>query len=208
VNKNDRIGIFGGTFDPPHIGHLILAMEAYDQLNLDQVLWVLTPNPPHKQDKRITAIDVRIGLVKKAIDDDPMFTLSYVDIDRPGPHYIVDTMRILRKEYKDQELVYLMGGDSLQNLLTWYQPVAFVDACDYVGVMRRPGEIIDIDHLRVGLPELFDKLEFIDAPLLEISSNQIRQLVYNNQPFRYYLPGSVYTMMIDLGLYRKGEYNA
>jgi len=200
-----RIGIFGGTFDPPHVGHLILAMEAADQLKLEQVLWVLTPDPPHKQGKHITAIATRIAMVQAAIGADPLFTLSYVDINRPGPHYILDTMYILQNEYDDADLVYLMGGDSLEHLLDWHEPVAFINACDYVGVMRRPGEQINIDHLRDGIPGLFSKLEFIDAPLLEISSNQIRQLAANKQPFRFYLPSGVYALVQELGLYQEGE---
>jgi nicotinate-nucleotide adenylyltransferase len=200
-----RVGIFGGTFDPPHVGHLILAMEASDQLKLDQVLWVLAPDPPHKQDKNIAPLDIRIRMVKEAIDADPLFALSYADINRPGPHYVVDTMHILRREHPDAELVFLMGGDSLRNLLHWYEPAKFIAACDTVGVMRRPGEIIDLDPLRSAIPTLFDKLEFIDAPLLEISSNQIRQLVANKQPFRYYLPTGVFHLVSELGLYQEGD---
>lgn len=208
VNSNRRYGIFGGTFDPPHIGHLILAMEAADQLNLEKVLWVLTPDPPHKQGKEITAIDTRIKMVMRAIGEDALFEMSYVDIDRAGPHYILDTMQILQERYAEIDLVYLMGGDSLQHLLEWYKPKAFIEACDYVGVMRRPGETINLEHLKKQLPELLPKLEFIDAPLLEISSNQIRQMVAHNQPFRYYLTTSVYEMVKKLALYKEGENNA
>ncbi len=99
-----RFGIFGGTFDPPHVGHLILAMEAYDQLHLDKVLWIIAPNPPHKLGKPITPIDQRIAMVKTAIDGDEMFALSRVDIDRPGPHYVLDTMLILHDHYPDDKL--------------------------------------------------------------------------------------------------------
>ena len=113
---SERLGIFGGTFDPPHVGHLILAMEAYDQLKLDRVLWVLAPNPPHKLGKKITDLDIRIEMVKAAINSDPMFEFSRVDIDRPGPHFVLDTMRILHEQKPDDELVFLMGGDSLHDL--------------------------------------------------------------------------------------------
>ncbi|MCX8025419.1 MAG: adenylyltransferase/cytidyltransferase family protein, partial [Thermanaerothrix sp.] len=90
-----RLGIFGGTFDPPHVGHLILASEAADQLHLDRVLWVLTPDPPHKRGQPITPLAIRLKLVMAAIQEDPLFELSRVEIDRPGPHYAVDTLRIL-----------------------------------------------------------------------------------------------------------------
>lgn len=200
-----RIGVFGGTFDPPHVGHLILAMEASDQLELDKVLWVLTPDPPHKQGKKIAPMDIRIKMVQEAINDDCFFELSYVDINRPGPHYILDTMRILHDTYPEIDLVFLMGGDSLHDLLDWYKPNKFVDSCDRVGVMRRPGEEINIEHLRDKLPTLSTKMEFIDAPLLEISSNQIRQLIANGQPYRYYLPIGVYNLIEEMGLYHEGE---
>jgi len=203
--KKERVGIFGGTFDPPHVGHLILAMEAMDQLSLDKVMWVLAPNPPHKQGKRITPVDIRIELVNIAIGDDRNFELSYADINRPGPHYILDTMYILREEFPDADLAFLMGGDSLHDLLEWHKPREFIDACDHVGVMRRPGEVINIDHLIKEIPALEAKMEFIDAPLLEISSNQIRQLIRNGQPYRYYLPVGVYHLIEESGLYVQGE---
>jgi nicotinate-nucleotide adenylyltransferase len=163
-----RIGVFGGTFDPPHVGHLILTMEASDQLNLDQILWVLTPDPPHKKGKKITSINVRIRMVKAAIDNDPGFAFSYVDINRPGPHYVLDMMSLLRNEFPNHELIFLMGGDSLHELPQWYKPKEFILACDRIGVMRRPDEKIDFRDLEEVLPEISKKVEFIDAPLLEI----------------------------------------
>ena len=198
----NRIGIFGGTFDPPHIGHQILAMEASAQLRLDKVLWVLTPDPPHKVGKNITHIDIRKVMVSAAIDEDPRFTFSSVDVDRPGPHYVFDTMKILRNEFQNYELIFLMGGDSLHNLPNWYKPKEFIGACDKLGIMRRPGEKIDLCDLELSLPGIEERIEFIEAPLLEISSNQIRQLVFEKKPYRYYLPFEVYTIIEEMQLYR------
>lgn len=197
----ERLGIFGGTFDPPHVGHLILAMEAYDQLNLDRVLWVLAPNPPHKLGKKITDLDTRIEMVKAAINDDPMFEFSSVDIDRPGPHYVLDTMLILRKKYPNANLAFIMGGDSLHDLHTWHEPDKFIQACDNLGVMHRPGEAINLNSIEKRFPDLSKKVEFIEAPLLEISSNQIRSLVSTCKPFRYYLPVEVYSIVKKNALY-------
>jgi nicotinate-nucleotide adenylyltransferase len=207
-----RIGIFGGTFDPPHVGHQILAMEASDQLNLDKVLWVLTPDPPHKVGKEITQIDIRKLMVLAAIDEDPRFVFSSVDIDRPGPHYVFNTMKLLREEFLNFELVFLMGGDSLHNLPNWYKPEKFIGACDNLGIMRRPGENIHLRDLTHSLPSIEKKIKFIDAPLLEISSNQIRHLVYTKKPYRYYLPFEVYKIIEEMNLYRslppkKGKLN-
>ncbi len=197
-----RIGVFGGTFDPPHVGHLILAMEASDQLNLDKILWVLTPDPPHKRGKKISPIDARIKMVQAAIEDNLCFTFSTVDIDRPGPHYVLDMMDLLRNKFPGNDLVFLMGGDSLHDLPKWYKPKDFIDACDKIGVMRRPGEKIDFCDLEDALPGISGKVEFVDAPLLEISSNQIRHLIFSKKPYRYYLPFEVYRIIEEMHLYK------
>ena len=133
-----RVGIFGGTFDPPHVGHLILAAEARDQLGLDRVLWVVTPDPPHKAGRTITPLLTRLDLVEAAICQDSQFEISRAEIDRPGPHYSVDTVEILARTYPQAELFYLMGGDSLHDLPTWKRPRQFIAALDGIGVMRRP----------------------------------------------------------------------
>ena len=197
-----RIGVFGGTFDPPHVGHLILAMEASDQLNLDKILWVLTPDPPHKRGKKISPIDARIKMVQAAIEDNLCFTFSTVDIDRPGPHYVLDMMDLLRNKFPGNDLVFLMGGDSLHDLPKWYKSKDFIDACDKIGVMRRPGEKIDFCDLEDALPGISGKVEFVDAPLLEISSNQIRHLIFSKKPYRYYLPFEVYRIIEEMHLYK------
>lgn len=197
-----RMGIFGGTFDPPHVGHLILAMEAFDQLHLDKVLWVLTPNPPHKIGKEITSTEIRLEMVEASIGDDPAFQLSRVDIDRPGPHYMRDTVDLLRLEFPAASLVFLMGGDSLRDLPTWHEPVDFVRSCDHLGVMHRVGEKIDLDLLEKKIPGISHKVEFIEAPILEISSQKVRQLVSLGKPYRYYLLPSVFEIIQSKGLYR------
>lgn len=197
-----RLGIFGGTFDPPHVGHLILAAEARDQLNLDLTIWVLTPDPPHKQGREIASLDHRLAMVELAIADDSGFQLSHVDIDRPGPHYAVDTVELLRLQYPDDELVYLMGGDSLMDLPHWYRPEEFLSALDGIGVMRRPGDDIDITGLLVELPMLSDKLSFVTAPLLEIAANQIRHRVMDDRAYRYYLTPGVYRYIREECLYQ------
>ena len=197
-----RIGIFGGTFDPPHLGHLILASEAYSQLRLDKLLWVLTPDPPHKQGKTISPEEVRLVMVLAAIRGEPVFELSRVDIDRPGPQFTVDTVRLLRQQYPGAVLVYLIGGDSLQNLPNWYQPQELVDETDEFGVMHRPGEVIDLSKLETILPGLTAKVHFVDAPLLEISASEIRERAAEGRPFRYYVPAAVYQVIQERNLYR------
>jgi nicotinate-nucleotide adenylyltransferase len=198
-----RLGIFGGTFDPPHVGHLILAAEARDQLNLDCTIWVLTPDPPHKRGQKISSIEHRLSMVELAVAEDEAFSLSHVDINRPGPHYTIDTVRILKQQYPDQELIYLMGGDSLQDLPKWYQPNEFLKTLDGIGVMRRPGNEFDRSELVDLLPELVEKLNFVTAPLLEISAEQIRQRANEHRAFRYYLLPRIYEYIQANRIYQR-----
>lgn len=197
-----RLGIFGGTFDPPHIGHLILAAEAWQQLELEQVLWVLTPAPPHKEQSGISPTGQRRALVEAATAVDARFRLSTVDIDRPAPHYAVDTMHLLSQQFPQAELVYLMGGDSLADLPNWHQPNAFVQACHQIGVMRRPGEQIDLTHLEAQIAEVGSKVQWIEAPLLEIAATEIRTRIRQQRPYRYFLPEPVYNLIQTQNYYR------
>jgi nicotinate-nucleotide adenylyltransferase len=198
-----RIGIFGGTFDPPHVGHLILAEESYAQLGLDLVLWVLTPHPPHKVRRKITPTSDRLEMVQKAIMGNPAFEISRADIDRPPPHYALDTVRAIRKRNTDAELIYLMGSDSLADLPDWHDPRMFVQVCDAIGIMCRPGGLIDLQDLEAEIPGLESKVCFIQAPLLEISSSRLRLRIRQGLAFRYYLPSPVYEFIQHRNLYRE-----
>jgi nicotinate-nucleotide adenylyltransferase len=200
-----RIGIFGGTFGPPHIGHLILAAESKSQLHLDKLLWVLTPDPPHKKVQRITSLEQRLEMVRAAIGDDPQFELSRIEIDRKGPHYAVDTVRLLAEEFPGAELIYLIGGDSLYHLPTWYHPQDLIDECTSIGVMRRPGDSVDLERIEANLPGIKSKLAMITSPLLEISASEIRLRIATGKPFRYYLPDPVYRIILERKLYLSSE---
>jgi len=201
----ERIGLFGGTFDPPHLGHLILASEAKSQLGLTRLLWTVTPDPPHKQDQLITALEHRLAMVRLAIEDDPSFELSEVELDRPGPHYTLDTIRLVAQQNPEAEIVPVIGGDSLQDLPTWHKPRELVYAAHWVGVMRRPGEEVNLEQLERELPGIKSKVHYVDAPLLEIASREIRSRVADGRPFRYYLPNPVYEYINEHHLYRESE---
>lgn len=197
-----RIGIFGGTFDPPHIGHLILAGEAQGALHLDRLLWLLTPDPPHKRGQSLADLEHRLAMLELCLANNPNFELSRLDIDRPGPHYAVDTMEILAAQYPTAELVYIMGGDSLRDLPTWHKSQEFVKTCDSLGVMRRPGDSIDLEELEKEIPGISSKVCFMDAPLLGISSREIRQRIIDHQPFQYYVTNAVFNYIEEHQLYR------
>jgi nicotinate-nucleotide adenylyltransferase len=202
---HERVGLFGGTFDPPHVGHLILASEAKSQLELTRVLWTVTPEPPHKQDQSITPLEHRLAMVKLAIQDNPSFELSEIELERPGPHYTVDTIRLLAQKNPDAQIVPIIGGDSLHDLPTWHQPQEFLYAAHWVGVMRRPGEETNLDALERELPGIRSKVHYVDAPLLEIASHEIRERVATGKPFRYYLPQPVYDYINEHHLYQQSE---
>lgn len=201
-----RIGIFGGTFDPPHFGHLILAAEAQYQLKLDILLFVLTPDPPHKQGLHLTNLDDRLAMLAAAIQGHEGFVLSRVDMDRPGPHFTADTMLLLHQEYPDDTLIYLMGGDSLDGLLVdWHRPEEFIAACDEIGVMRRPQDELNLVPLEQAFPGITGKIHFVEAPLLEIASSQIRRRIRQGRPYCFYLPQAVRDVIDQRGIYQVAE---
>jgi nicotinate-nucleotide adenylyltransferase len=204
----ERIGLFGGTFDPPHIGHLILASEAQYQLELTRLLWTLTPEPPHKRDRPITPIEHRLAMVNLAIADNPSFELSRLELDRAGPHYTLDTIKLVAEQNPGAEIVPVIGGDSLHDLPTWHRPKELLYACHWVGVMRRPGESANLEELERELPGISSKVHYVDAPLLEIASREIRSRVANGRPFRYYLPGPVYHYISQHHLYYQSDPSA
>jgi nicotinate-nucleotide adenylyltransferase len=197
-----KIGIFGGTFNPPHIAHLVLADEALHQLNLNRLLWVLTPDPPHKKGQPILALQDRLDLLIAALAANPAFELSRIEIDRPAPHYAVETLLILKEMHPKADLVYLIGGDSLRDLHTWHKPHLFLEACSALGVMRRPADQVDMPAIEQRLPGIRDKVRFIHAPLLEISATNLRQRIARDEPYRYYLPQPVFEIIRQRRLYR------
>ncbi len=200
--SHERLGVFGGTFDPPHIGHLILAADACEELQCDRLLWVLTPTPPHKLDQPIIPLERRLAMLELAISGEPKFELSRIEIDRSGPHYTVDTMRLLGDEYPSANLILLIGGDSLRDLPTWRQPADLVSACREIGVIRRPDDSVDLSAWERLVPGTQAKVRFVDAPLLDISSRDIRRRIREKLPFRYYLSLSVYEYILKHELYR------
>ena len=196
-----RIGLFGGTFDPPHLGHLILASEAGAQLQITRLLWVVSPVPPHKLDQPIAPLEHRLAMVERAIAGDPSFELSRLELERPGPHYTLDTVQIILERDPSAQVILLIGGDSLADLAGWHRAADLVKTLHEIGVMRRPGEAAETAALESALPGLSAKVRHVDAPLLEIASSEIRRRIAQGEPFRYYVPRAVYDYILANGLY-------
>ena len=198
-----RIGVIGGTFDPIHIGHLILAEEARARLGLEQVLFVPAGQPPHKVGRAITPPQLRLEMVRLAIADNERFALSRVDVDRPGPCYTVDTIRILRDAWgHETEIYFLMGSDSLVELPTWRHPDLLLRLCHVVAI-GRPGHRVDIAELERVLPDAVLAIRILDAPRVDISATVIRQRVRLGLPIRYLVPPAV-----ERYIYRRNLYSA
>jgi nicotinate-nucleotide adenylyltransferase len=146
-------------------------------------------------------VEQRIAMVNATIRSESTFELSRVEIDRPGPHFAVDTVQILREEFPDSELYYLMGSDSVNDLPDWHRPLDFVARCDYIGVMCRPGDDIKLDELEPIIPGISTKVVLFEAPLLEIASQEIRQRVRSGRQYRFFLVPGVADLIRENNLY-------
>jgi nicotinate-nucleotide adenylyltransferase len=197
-----RLGILGGTFDPVHHGHLVAAQEAHYQLELDRVLFVPAGDPPHKPSRPLSAAHRRLRMLELAIAGQPHFAISRVDLDRPGPCYTVDTLTLLRSEWgPGPTFFFIEGADSLADVLTWYQPQRLIDLCD-LAVVERPGVEIDLAQLERQLPGITSSIHWVQMPLLEISSTDLRARVRAGQPISYLVPPVVEAYIREHGMYK------
>lgn len=203
--SRERIGYFGGTFDPPHIGHLILASEAAHQFKLSRLFWVLTPQPPHKQEQAITPLRHRMTMLQSMIANNPVFEFSRLEIDRPGPHYAIDTVRLLAAKEPFADIILLIGGDSLRDLPSWRFSADLIAAVSKIGVMRRPDDFADLSPLEQELPGVAEKIVFINALLQPVSSRELRRRIAAREIYRYYVPAPVYDYIEENQLYRGGQ---
>lgn len=197
-----RIGVLGGTFDPIHIAHLAIAEEARTQLNLDKVIFVPAGLPPHKLDVQVSPAEHRLAMVKLAIAGNPHFEVSRVDIDRFGPCYTVDTIALLHEEWGPEvEIYFIMGSDSLGDLLTWHQPDRLIRLCRIVAV-ERPNYKVDMEELERYLPGISQRVVFINSPQLDVSSTEIQRRVRAGESIKYHVPEAVERYIYEHGLYR------
>ena len=198
---HNRIGVLGGTFDPIHIGHLILAVEARHQLQLDRVYLAPAGDPPHKQNNPISRVHHRLAMCRLAVADDSGIDISLIDAERPGPHYTSDMLRLLRARVDTEaQLFFLMGLDSLRNLPTWHEPVWLVRNCRLVALQRHDVEI-DWPALEAQIPGVRERVVILDMPEVDIASSALRERVRSGQPIRYQVPHAVEHYIREHGLY-------
>lgn len=202
---SQKLGVLGGTFDPVHHGHLVAAQEALFQLDLDRVLFVPAGTPPHKPKRPISPDPHRLRMLDLALAEQPRFVLSRVDMDRPGLHYTVETLTLLHEAWgPDVSLYFVEGTDSLADILNWRDPARILDLCR-LAVVHRPNVELDLDRLESALPGLRAKLHWVEMPLLEISSTDLRRRVREGRPISYLLPPQVEAYILENGLYLNGQ---
>lgn len=195
-----RVGLLGGSFDPPHIGHLVLAEYALDALQLDTMLFLPAADPPHKDGTRLP-VEHRIAMLAAALEGNSRFAISRVDVDRPGPHYTVDTLRILKAAHPETVYYFVMGGDSLRDLPRWHQPQALIELCELI-VMGRPGVDITPEMHEPALPGLSQRVHMIESPMLGFSSTEVAARLRAGHSVRYLVPDAVLAYIQTHNLYR------
>ena len=199
-----RAGLLGGTFDPVHIGHLILAETARELLALDHVYFVPAADPPHKQGAVIAQAQDRLAMLHLAVEDNPSFSISHIDLDRPGPHYTVDMVQLLQRQHGDSvELWFLMGLDSLIDLPTWHNPDR-LRRLVRLAAATRPGYEVDWTPLEAVMPGISREVTLLPMPGVSIASHNLRQKLEQGRSVRYMVPEAVRQYIRAQRLYGAG----
>ena len=200
-----RIGVFGGTFDPVHLAHLILAEQCREQGRLDQVWFVPSARPPHKQDHPRTPFAQRAEMLALALAGYPAFQINEVEKERPGPSYTADTLEELHRREPGTDFWLIIGSDSLADLPHWHAPDRIVAQAGLLVVARPGWQVLAADQLRAALrlPEgQPPRLHIVSMPLLEIASRDLRQRAHEGRSLRYFVPRAVECYIETHQLYR------
>lgn len=200
-----KIGILGGSFDPVHYGHLLLAQYALEELGLHGVLFMPAKQPPHKEGDQLSSFEDRLAMLKIAFEGKAEFDITTVEQEREGPSYTYDTLRLLRQEQPETEFVFLIGADSLMTLEKWYRAEDLLREFSFA-VAPRPGRSKEeIQFVAKALEEKYaSSLKVIDSPYIEISSTALRKRVREGKSLLYHVPGKVREYIEEKKLYQKG----
>lgn len=206
--EGQAIGIVGGTFDPIHLGHLVIAEEVRIQYNLDKIIFVPTGYPPHKADRDVTEPEHRYLMTVLATINNPHFLVSRVEIDRPqGFSFTIDTIRYFKDYYGPQvKLFFITGADAIMEIPTWKDYRELLSICHFIAATR-PGYSLHKlkDTIGKACPEIMDNISVLEIPAMQISSTLIRQRVAAGKPIKYLTPDSVNEYILKNGLYRNAK---
>jgi nicotinate-nucleotide adenylyltransferase len=195
-----RIGILGGTFNPPHLGHLVAAQEAHRELGLDQVLFIPAAIPPHKPVEDEPGAEHRLELCRRAVGDDERFTVSDLELRREGPSFTVDTLEILSSRSPSDDLFLILGADIAAGLPRWHEPERVLELAT-VAIARRRGTAKAAVQEALAQLRGGDRARFFPMPRIGISSTMVRDRVRAGQPIRYFVPDGVMHYISTQGLY-------
>jgi nicotinate-nucleotide adenylyltransferase len=195
-----RVGILGGAFNPPHIGHLVCAQESLVQLELDKVVFIPVGEAPHRDLESDPGADERLEMVELAIADDERFETSRVEIDREGPSYTADTLRALREAAPDDELFLILGGDQAAALASWHEPEKVLERAT-LAVFERMSWGRNAIGIKIGRLAGARDVRYLDMPLIQVSSSAIRRRVREGVPIRYLVPDKVVDYIATNELY-------
>ena len=196
-----RLGLFGGTFDPPHFGHLIVAQEVVERLSLDRLLFLVAGRPPHKLGEILSPSSLRVEMAQAAVAGNPSFDVSEIELDREGPTYTVDTLRHFRGTYPDAELFFLLGADQLAEFHEWHEPEEIAQLASVVAVGRDGVDPRDLSPVGFGPG---GELIFLSPRVtrVDISSSEVRDRVRAGRSIRYLVPETVKRIIETHRLYR------
>lgn len=202
-----KVGIFGGTFDPIHSAHLILAEHAWEQFQLDTVLLMPCAVPPHKEERKITPALHRSRMIQLAIEDNNHLKLSNFELERTGKTYTADTIQMLNKEHPECEYFFILGADSLFDIEKWYHPKQILEQIQIIAAVRGGMEREDLQKQIVYLQERYpsSQITLLDTPHIEISSTMIRENVRQGKTIKYYVPKDVEKYIYQQKLYQESE---
>jgi nicotinate-nucleotide adenylyltransferase len=184
-----RIGLLGGTFDPIHLGHLIIASEIFHRMKLDEIRFIVAPRPPHKNGIQASDDD-RISMVNAAIAADPRFVIDLIEFERMGPSYTIDTLRSFRARAPHDDIFFIMGEDSLRDFPTWDAPEGIVEI-SRIAVATRPGVSVDLESIFRTIPTARGRISIVATPEVAISSTAIRKRLHEGVPITYLVPSPV-----------------
>jgi nicotinate-nucleotide adenylyltransferase len=202
---DQRVAIFGGTFDPVHLGHLVMAEQAREQARLDQVWFLPAASPPHKLGQAITPFAQRAEMLRLAVAGQPAFRVEELEKDRPGPSYTADTLDELHRLYPALDLHLLVGSDCLPDLPGWYEPARIIRRAGLLVVPRPGWPVIGPERLRENLalaPEIRLRYQIVDVPLIEMASRDLRRRAAEGRTLRYLVPRAVECYILEKRLYQ------
>ena len=201
-----RLGIYGGSFDPVHLGHLLLAETCREECSLDRVLFLPCGQSPHKPNGAIASGQQRAEMLEFAVAGDPRFGVCRIELERNGPSFTVETLRQLRVDQPDSELFFLMGADSLADLPLWREPQAILELAIIVAVNRGQRPPPDLASLEARLgPIVRERVRLVTMPAIELSATEIRERVRSSRSLRFRVPRAVEEYIRQNGLYRNDE---